>query len=171
MNAGADGGNALQILFLLAGVTLIPALLFTVTGFTRILIVHGFIRSGQRVKLRYSAFPYQKFGQYEGTVASVSRSAISPAELSQQLAGLTSLYGANVPVYRITVTLASQAVRAYGEQVPLQPSDFDSEAQRLALLTPTAVTDGHGRVLGPWRPAAAGAMMPPARRLAAASLP
>jgi flagellar biosynthetic protein FliP len=43
---GADGGNAVQILILLAGVTLVPALLFTVTGFTRILIVLGFIRSG-----------------------------------------------------------------------------------------------------------------------------
>jgi flagellar biosynthetic protein FliP len=41
-----DSGNALQILLLLGGVTLIPALLFTVTGFTRILIVLGFIRSG-----------------------------------------------------------------------------------------------------------------------------
>jgi flagellar biosynthetic protein FliP len=45
MNA-AESGNAVQILVLLAGVTLVPALLFTVTGFTRILIVLGFIRSG-----------------------------------------------------------------------------------------------------------------------------
>ena len=43
---GAESGNALQILVLVAGVTLVPALLFTVTGFTRILIVLGFIRSG-----------------------------------------------------------------------------------------------------------------------------
>ena len=42
----SDTGNAVQILILLAGVTLVPALLFTVTGFTRILIVLGFIRSG-----------------------------------------------------------------------------------------------------------------------------
>ena len=45
MDISVDGGNALQILFLLSGITLIPALLFTVTGFTRILIVLGFIRS------------------------------------------------------------------------------------------------------------------------------
>jgi len=38
--------NALQILLLVGGLTLVPALLFTVTGFTRILIVLGFIRSG-----------------------------------------------------------------------------------------------------------------------------
>ena len=46
MNVQLDGQNAVQILFLLSGVTLIPALLFTVTGFTRILIVLGFIRQG-----------------------------------------------------------------------------------------------------------------------------
>ena len=40
------GGNAIQLLILIAGITLIPALLFCVTGFTRILIVLGFIRSG-----------------------------------------------------------------------------------------------------------------------------
>jgi flagellar biosynthesis protein FliP len=37
--------NAVQILLLVGGITLIPALLFTVTGFTRILIVLGFIRN------------------------------------------------------------------------------------------------------------------------------
>jgi len=41
-----DGSNAVQILLLVGGITLIPALLFTVTGFTRILIVLGFIRTG-----------------------------------------------------------------------------------------------------------------------------
>ncbi len=41
-----DGGNALELLLLIGGLSLIPALLFVVTGFTRILIVLGFIRSG-----------------------------------------------------------------------------------------------------------------------------
>lgn len=81
----------------------------------------GFVQPDQRVLLRYQSFPYQKFGHYEGTVASVSRSAISPAELTQQLAGLTSLFRTDEPVYRITVALASQAVTAYGKPVALQP--------------------------------------------------
>jgi flagellar biosynthetic protein FliP len=46
MSVETDGGNAIQILLLVAGITLVPALLFTVTGFTRILIVLGFIRTG-----------------------------------------------------------------------------------------------------------------------------
>jgi membrane fusion protein len=81
----------------------------------------GFVRTGQRVQLRYLAFPYQKFGQYQGMVAQVSSSAISPSDLPQQLAGLTGLYGAGAPIYRITVALARQTVTAYGNPVPLQP--------------------------------------------------
>jgi len=40
-----SGSNAVQILLLLGGLTLVPAILFTVTGFSRILIVLGFIRT------------------------------------------------------------------------------------------------------------------------------
>jgi flagellar biosynthetic protein FliP len=41
-----DGSNAVQLLLFIGGISLVPALLFCVTGFTRILIVLGFIRSG-----------------------------------------------------------------------------------------------------------------------------
>ncbi|HEY0493687.1 MAG TPA: HlyD family efflux transporter periplasmic adaptor subunit, partial [Candidatus Dormibacteraeota bacterium] len=81
----------------------------------------GFLRPGQRVLLRYQAFPYQKFGFYDGVVASVSGSALNPAELNQPLTGLTALFGANEPVYRITVELDRQTAVAYGQAVPLQP--------------------------------------------------
>jgi flagellar biosynthetic protein FliP len=40
-----NSSNAVQILLLVGGLTLVPAILFTVTGFSRILIVLGFIRS------------------------------------------------------------------------------------------------------------------------------
>jgi flagellar biosynthetic protein FliP len=41
-----DGANAVQLLLFVGGISLVPALLFTVTGFTRILIVLSFIRTG-----------------------------------------------------------------------------------------------------------------------------
>lgn len=96
----------------------------------------GFVRVGQRVLLRYEAFPYQKFGHYEGVVANASRSAVSSSELTQQLFGTVSTGAANEPVYRITVTLASQTATAYGEPVPLQPgmrleADVVIESRRL----------------------------------------
>src|SRR6202789_3774035 len=40
-----SSSNAVQILLLVGGLTLVPAILFTVTGFSRILIVLGFIRT------------------------------------------------------------------------------------------------------------------------------
>jgi membrane fusion protein len=85
----------------------------------------GFVRPGQRVLLRYQAYPYQKFGHHEGVVTSVSRSAVSPGELPQQLTGVPALAGLSggtpsEPVYRITVKLTNQTITAYGERVPLQ---------------------------------------------------
>ncbi len=101
----------------------------------------GFVRPGQHVLLRYQAYPYQKFGHYEGEVASVSRSAVSPGELPPQLAGISSFTGANAgapaePVYRITVKLDRQTVTAYGQEVSLQPgmqleADVELETRRL----------------------------------------
>lgn len=41
-----DGQNAVQVLLLVGSITLLPALLFCVTSFTRILIVLGFVRTG-----------------------------------------------------------------------------------------------------------------------------
>ena len=40
--------------------------------------------------------------------------------MTQQLAGLTALYGTNEPIYRITVNLHQQTVTAYGQPMPLQ---------------------------------------------------
>jgi flagellar biosynthetic protein FliP len=40
-----NGSNAVEILLLVGGLSLVPALLFTVTGFTRIVIVLSFVRN------------------------------------------------------------------------------------------------------------------------------
>lgn len=45
-----DTSNAVQILLLVGGLSLVPALLFTITGFTRILIVLGFVRTALGVQ-------------------------------------------------------------------------------------------------------------------------
>jgi len=82
----------------------------------------GFLHPGQRVQLRFEAYPYQKFGHYEGVLTSISRSSMSPSELPAQVAGLTRLTGTSTePVYRLNVGLKSQSVSVYGKQVPLQP--------------------------------------------------
>ena len=44
--ASAETSSALQLFILITALSLLPALLFCVTGFTRILVVLGFIRTG-----------------------------------------------------------------------------------------------------------------------------
>jgi membrane fusion protein len=84
----------------------------------------GFVRPGQKVLLRYDAYPHQKFGHYGGTVTSVSRVTVNPVEL----AGLTAAAGGSVmlgetsePAYRVTVALDEQTATAYGAAASLQP--------------------------------------------------
>ena len=75
----------------------------------------GFVRVGERVSVRYEAFPYQHFGRYQGTIAEISQNILMGAELSSTPVPLQE------PVYRVTVALDRQDVDAYGNKVSLQP--------------------------------------------------
>jgi membrane fusion protein len=72
----------------------------------------GFIEPGDRVLLRYQAFPYQKFGHHGGKVIRVSRSAINPETTGAQT---------TEPYYRVLVALDRQDITAYGRPEPLRP--------------------------------------------------
>ena len=77
----------------------------------------GFVQPGDVVLLRYQAFPYQKFGQHEGVVETVSTSAASPAELAEQSLGELP---PGEPMFAIQVRLKSGTVLANGQARPLQ---------------------------------------------------
>jgi len=77
----------------------------------------GFIEPGDTVLLRYQAYPYQKFGHQQGTVARISRSALNQGELQTLLGSATQ----SEPLYRVTVRLAKQAITAYGKPELLKP--------------------------------------------------
>ena len=81
----------------------------------------GFIRPGERVMLRYSAFPYQKFGAYEGTVTEVSQAALGPEEL-KSLVPTLPLSDQAKTFYRVIVAPDRQDVTVYGQPKPLQAS-------------------------------------------------
>lgn len=77
----------------------------------------GFVHDGTPVVLHYQAFPYQKFGVQHGIVTEVSRSALTPVEI-------TTLIGQQLPpepLYRVVVRLATQHVMAYGRLQALKP--------------------------------------------------
>lgn len=62
----------------------------------------GLVKPGDEVRLRFDAFPYQKFGVGRGRVLSVSRAAVDPRELPMGLS-------AQGPVYRVLVSLDGDA--------------------------------------------------------------
>jgi membrane fusion protein len=80
----------------------------------------GFIKLGMKVLLRYQAYPYQKFGQYEAVVHEVAGTSMSAQELTLPGAATASTQTPE-PLYRIRLKLKQQSVLAYGKQVNLKP--------------------------------------------------
>lgn len=92
----------------------------------------GFTAVGDRVVLRYQAFPYQNFGEQYGRIGALSHSAIAPGELSK-------LLGRDVsePRYRVLVNLERQNIPAYGKYEMLKAGmtvDADILLERHRLI-------------------------------------
>lgn len=87
----------------------------------------GFVVPGQRVTLRYAAFPYQKFGVQHARISAVPGSAEPGPEAG----------GSSQPLYRVRAELERQSVSAYGREEPLRPGMLltaDIELDRRSLL-------------------------------------
>lgn len=80
----------------------------------------GFIKPGMTVLLRYQAYPYQKFGQYEAVVHEVAGTSTSAQELTLPGAAMAANQNSE-PLYRIRLKLKQQSVLAYGKSVNLKP--------------------------------------------------
>jgi membrane fusion protein len=86
----------------------------------------GFIKAGQRVRVSYDAFPYQRFGQYGGTVSSVSQTDV-PVQGSA---------ADRRAVFLVRVALDTAQVKAYGTEIALRPghtltADIEIDRRRL----------------------------------------
>ncbi len=77
----------------------------------------GFIAPGERVLLRYDAFPYQKFGQYRGTVVGVSRAALTDEQIKS-----LPIEAQKITYYRVDVRPDDAYVNVYGREQPLRAS-------------------------------------------------
>ncbi|QIU92226.1 HlyD family secretion protein [Yokenella regensburgei] len=78
----------------------------------------GFILPGQRVALRFAAFPYQKFGVQYGTIREISRTTLTPSDL---LSVSPVTWKENEGHYRVIVEPENTFILAYGKKEPLRP--------------------------------------------------
>jgi membrane fusion protein len=90
----------------------------------------GFIDKGQSTRLRYHAFPYQRFGVHDGQIDQISANVILPNETD--IPGIISK-----PSYRVVVALQAQNITAYGKQIPLRSGmklEADIVIERRSLI-------------------------------------
>ncbi len=73
----------------------------------------GFVEIGQKILLRYDAFPYQNYGLYEATVSQIDDSVLSPRELDLPIS--PDPQAPYEPFYRVTATLKRQTIVAHGK--------------------------------------------------------
>lgn len=90
----------------------------------------GSVHVGDAVRLRYQAFPYQRYGSFAGAITEISKTLLAPADRDGPVT-------ASEPVYRVTVALERQTLVAGGTTWPLQAGmqlDADVPLARRRLI-------------------------------------
>ena len=82
--------------------------------------VIGSLRPGQRVQLRYDAFPYQRHGQHEGVVRRLFPAALTPKEPAE-ITGSAALTDAGPP-FEVKVDLVDPSAEVMGQVARLMPT-------------------------------------------------
>jgi membrane fusion protein len=72
----------------------------------------AFIEVGQHARIRYHAFPYQRFGVHQAKIIEISSTVLLPNEVKDVT--LTE------PSYRLRLQLSAQQIRAYNRELPLK---------------------------------------------------
>jgi membrane fusion protein len=75
----------------------------------------GAIAAGDRVAMRYDAFPYQQFGQQFGRIVEIAEAALSPEEVRSRTG-----VDPGAPAFRVLVALEGQQVRSGSQDLPLR---------------------------------------------------
>jgi len=79
----------------------------------------GFVRPGQRVRIKYEAFPYQQFGTYTGRVTEVSQTILTKSETSSPI-------DLKEPAYRVTAVLDRPDIDGQSLKIFNRESDRES---------------------------------------------
>ncbi|TDR76018.1 HlyD family secretion protein [Photobacterium lutimaris] len=90
----------------------------------------GFVQLGDKVNIRFDAFPYQKFGFITGKVSSIDKALILPTDKVLPIK-------VDEAMYRVRVKLEKQYISAYGKKFPLKVgmiADADIILEKRSLL-------------------------------------
>lgn len=96
------------VLRLLPDDTRMQAVLYVPTAAT------GNLQVGQSVRIRFDAFPYERFGVYDGSITEIGGTTLFPGEV-RNMGELSQ------PSYRVMVELDVQAVQGVERELPLRP--------------------------------------------------
>jgi len=77
----------------------------------------GFIKPNQRVGLRFTSFPFEKFGIQYGLIKKITAMSINPLEMTLQT---PSVWREKEGLYRIIVNLDKTTITAYGCDEPIR---------------------------------------------------
>ena len=90
----------------------------------------GFVQIGNSIKIRFDAFPYQKFGLVSGSIINIDKALILPTDKVLPIK-------LEEAMYRVRATLAQQSITAYGKTFPLKVgmiADVDIILEKRTLL-------------------------------------
>ncbi|EKI5062777.1 HlyD family secretion protein [Salmonella enterica] len=79
-----------------------------------------YISAGDKVNIRYEAFPAEKFGQFSATVKTISRTPASMQEMLTYKGAPQNTLGISVPWYKVIVKPEKQIISYDGKSLPLE---------------------------------------------------
>ncbi|WP_410529561.1 HlyD family secretion protein (plasmid) [Serratia sp. AXJ-M] len=79
-----------------------------------------YITAGDRVNIRYEAFPAEKFGQFAGAVSVISKAPASPQEMQTYQGAPKVALATAVPYYKVIVMPEKQAIAYNGKRLNLE---------------------------------------------------
>ncbi|EID0743476.1 HlyD family efflux transporter periplasmic adaptor subunit [Vibrio vulnificus] len=91
----------------------------------------GLINKGHEVKLKFDAFPFQRFGIQKGKVIDIGKSILLPSDIKNNPISMSESF------YQVVVELDSQSILAYGDKYMFEPGmtlDAEIILERLTII-------------------------------------
>ncbi|WP_318376632.1 HlyD family secretion protein [Enterobacter sp.] len=79
-----------------------------------------YLNTGDRVNIRYEAFPVQKFGMFGGTISMIARSPASPQEMLTYQGAPRNVVATTVPYYKVTIRPDKNVIPYAGKRLDLE---------------------------------------------------